>query len=300
MVPRLLLLGLLGGCKAEDPVDPCADALVPMVLVPAGTFIMGVPEDEVGVSDRELREQHQHEVTLTRDLCIGATELTQAQYSELAGGNPSHHSDCTDCPVEDLSWIEAVELANLASDAAGLDRCMACDEEDCWPLDDDPYSCRGYRLPSQAEWQYSARGGIEERAFPNGGGLVPGTAETDCEGQLELDNGLILDDFAWYCGNGTETHPVGQLARNGYGLYDTSGNVGEFCADDYEEFPLSAQVDPWVDLEIRTSKAVSGGGAYPSGPTAMRISFINVTDWWRSSKAVGLRLAVSADALEER
>jgi formylglycine-generating enzyme required for sulfatase activity len=260
-----------------DPECSAYPACVPAGFgwLPSGTFIRGSPVGEIGRNNWEV----QHEVTLTRSFYIGIHEVTQAEFESTMGWNPSWFSDsnpfasyppCPDCPVESVSWFDALAFANLRSLLDGLEHCydfsnIMCDDGtlvgsdylSCmsWSkggIDDatvdlhgaaTPYDCEGYRLPTGAEGEYAARAG-STTAFPNGGNLVAGTA-LGCPSPLTLDNGETLDSIAWFCGNsGSRTHPVGSLPPNPWGLYDTSGNVSEWNWDWHGVYPTSPVVDP--------------------------------------------------------
>jgi formylglycine-generating enzyme required for sulfatase activity len=150
------------------------------VWIPPGTFKMGCSP---GDSECEANEKPAHRVTITKGFWIGQTEVTQAAYERVTKGNQSYFKGAS-LPVETISWDEAGAY------------CKAV----------------GMRLPTEAEWEYAARGG--NQAAPYG----------------------ALDAVAWYSGNsGSTTHEVGQKQANGYGLYDTLGNVWEWVADWFDE-----------------------------------------------------------------
>jgi len=162
-----------------------------MVFVEGGTFQMG---SNSGDSD----EKPVHTVTV-KGFWISKYEVTQAEYSRVMGTNPSYFK-CDDCPVENVSWEDAVEYARRV----------------------------GGRLPTEAEWEYAARGGTQSRGYRYSGS----------------NN---LDEIGWYNNNsGSKTHPVGQKQPNELGLYDMSGNVWEWCEDWYssEYYQNSPQVEP--------------------------------------------------------
>ncbi len=256
MKPSLPLLILLMGvaCGQEDPDDSTPDTTETAVdecgveldfaRLEAGTFTMGSLETEPGRNDDELA----HEVTLTNAFYMGTTEVTQAAFRDLMGYDNSNNPECKRCPVDEVSWNEAAYFANLMSDCLDLQRCYICTgdlpDADCKLKGsfESPYKCRGFRLPTEAEFEYAARAGTTA-SFSNGGNLNDGN-EDMCEGNLPLDNGSLVDDFAWYCGNATTTQPVGEKEPNPWGLHEMHGSVWEWCEDIYTDYPEKPMTDP--------------------------------------------------------
>jgi formylglycine-generating enzyme required for sulfatase activity len=147
--------------------------------------------------------------------------------------------------VERVNWHEAAAYCNAVSTSAGRPLCYSCSgsgsETDCLPSASyaTPYDCPGYRLPTEAEWEYAARAG-DTRATYNG----------DLAADLSLceEPNAVLDPIAWFCGNsGGMSHAVGTRTANAWGLYDMLGNVWEFCHDwwDTAGYPPGAATDPW-------------------------------------------------------
>jgi len=242
-----------GACVA--PPTTCPEGYV---RVEAGTFTMGSPESE------ELREagEAQHSVTLTRPFCLKATEVTQAEFEAVTGYDNSAADSCGEtCPAEKVRWMEATAYCNQLSRSQGLPECYTCTGtiEDltlkCVPSGD-PYACLGYRLPTEAEWEYAARAGTTTAIPPGELGLV---------GFCEATG---LDGYGWYCGNAASgPKPVAQKAANAWGLYDMAGNVSEWCHDELGEYPTGAVTDPLGDGD---GERVLRGGGYDSNPEACR------------------------------
>ena len=134
-------------------------------------------------------------------------QVTQALYEEVMGTNPSHFNG-PQRPVEQVSWEDGIAFCNALSIREGLQPAYNGTDNNCTLI----AGANGYRLPFEAEWEWAARGG-EDYVYAGSNNI---------------------DDVAWYSENsGGETHPVGQKLPNGYGLYDMTGNVWEWCADDY-------------------------------------------------------------------
>ena len=244
------------------------------VLVPAGRFMMGDPADP----DEESRHRP-HEVTLTRDFHIQTTEVTQAQFLEVMGYNPSSFTKCGgSCPVETVSWHEAATYANRLSERVGTKACYTCTGKlpSVTCMRAEGYSsrseCPGYRLPTQAEWERAARAGTR------------GPLYTGDLAELEPYHAPTLDPIAWYAGNSMvnddkaprcprlqglgpvkqercSTHPVGELCANPWSLRDMLGNVAEWCDDSYEVGALvGSKNNPSGFLGGEEHHDVRGGG----------------------------------------
>jgi len=257
------------GCFTWSAEQACADAEVctgagqctPGVarcpigfkIITAGAFLMGSPDDEVGHGDDEV----QHEVALTRDFCMAATEVTQADFQRLMGYQPAAHGNCgPSCPVEQVSWHEAAAYCNALSVEASAPLCYQCNgggaDVTCSASSGSPYDCAGFRLPTEAEWEYAARAG-SSAALSNGPLLQSGCSPLD----------VNLDAIGWYCGNTQPagTQPVGQKAANAWGLYDMAGNVWEWCHDWHAPYASTGGVDPWGPA-VGGNKVARGGSAY--------------------------------------
>ena len=225
------------------------------IPIPGGTFQMGSPSSEICRDSDET----QHQVTLRHKFEILSTEVTQAQFSALMGYSPSDFSSCGGtCPVERVNWYEAAAYANALSAQAGKAKCYACTgsgssvtcSEATAYAGQKVYICPGYRLPTEAEWEFAYRAG-STTAFYNGG-------ITSCSG-----TDPNLEKIGWYGKNSNQkTHPVGQKTPNAWGLYDMAGNVWEWCHDRYGTYPSSSVTDP-----VGTTGSVRGlrGGGWGNG-----------------------------------
>ena len=204
-----------------------------MRYIPAGSFTMG--------SGRGGNESPQRTVQLSKGFWMLETEVTQGQYKALIGSNPSHFQDCDLCPVEMVSWHEARDFANKLSKAQGLSACTDTDSS--------IFQCQGWRLPTEAEWEYAARAGTTGLRYGN------------------------LHDIAWHSGNshGTTRSVRGKLP-NAWGLYDMIGNVWEWVLDNPSTYPNSAQTNPLTTPvgDVGVIRSGSWGNAHPDHHSARR------------------------------
>jgi len=203
-----------------------------MALVPAGEFVMG---DDLGEDD-ERPARHVRVGAFYMDVC----EVTQRSFETMLGRNPSK-SPGPDKPVERVSWFAAVQYCNMRSSREGLKPCydlktFACD-----------FTADGYRLPTEAEWEYACRAGSTSRwSF----GDAPGD----------------LARHGWFKANsGKTTHPVGQKLPNAFGLCDMHGNVAEWCNDFYGEHYESGATSEDPHGPATGSQRVLRGGSFATG-----------------------------------
>lgn len=259
-----------------------------LVLIPEGTFQMGSPPNEKG----SLDDERQHEVTLTRDYYLGAFEVTQSQYEKVMGKNPSFFQgknieqripakinpetgrtieeakifpvDSANHPAEGVSWDDAVEFCKRLS-----------------ALPDEKTAGRVYRLPTEAEWEYACRAG-SKTAF--------------CFG----DEPDLLKEYAWFSDiSDSKTHPVGEKKPNVWGLYDMHGNVLEWCADIYSEYPKVAVKDPAGSFE-RSNLRVTRGGYRGSGAIDCRSASRKRSPSGYRFSGLGFRVALSSTEITKK
>jgi cysteine-rich repeat protein len=238
--------GCGASCRVEDGFTCLGEAPstclpVTFAALPAGTFLMGSPAGELGRRSNEA----QRSVALTRGFEIQTTEVTRREFRIVMGYDPSlEPTGGDDHPVDHVTWHEAAAFTNALSDLAGLERCYDCAGAAQGVVctqgpQATPYDCAGYRLPTEAEWEYAARAGAPEATY-NGEILHTGCSPVD----------PTLDPIAFYCGNADDQlHPVASKLPNAWGLYDLLGNAFEWVHD-WDRRPTSppppaVEEDPW-------------------------------------------------------
>jgi len=272
-----------GDCDDSDPNSAVAGLGVVtqggvFVSICAGTFEMGCTPGQTWCGT----DEPMHTVTLTRGFWMGETEVTQEQWQSVMGSNTAHHSPngsgptCgLDCPMETVTWVDALLFANALSTAEGLAECYTVNGNTATVNgpSGSVYDCEGYRLPTEAEWEYAARAGTD----------------------LVFAGSNTIGDVAWYTDNSSAvTHPVATKSPNAWGLYDMSGNVTEWVWDQYSETYYS--VSPATDPQGPTNSAsrVIRGGNFSRPYTWARVAFRqDISPGFRST-SYGFRLARTA------
>ena len=234
---------------------PVKDGIsIEMVKVEAGTFMMGATKEMRDPNVSLLNEEPVHQVTLTNDYYIGKYEVTQALWQAVMGSNPSKYKG-DNLPVEMVSWNDCKEFISKLNSMTG----------------------RKFRLPTEAEWEYAARGGKKSRGY-------------------QYSGSNNISDVAWYsgnCGNISviNTHPVGKKQANELGIYDMTGNVWEWCQDMYGYYSLSTQKNPTGSTG--GNKRVTRGGSWFNTRESCRTSDRVDSSPDRHFEGLGLRLALS-------
>jgi formylglycine-generating enzyme required for sulfatase activity/serine/threonine protein kinase len=230
-----------------------------MVPIDAGTFMMGASDRYAQADDRE---RPRHKVTLTQDFLMGKYPVTQELWESVMGSNPSKFKGVKR-PVERISWFSAIEFCNKLSELEGFQpvyivnaRHVVCN-----------WKAKGYRLPTEAEWEYAARA-VQTYIYAGGNNV---------------------DKVAWYNDNsGGETHPVCQKHPNHLGLYDMSGNVWEWVWDWYGDYSSLPTVDPQGPTS--GSSRVLRGGSWIDFAQFVRVSTRGYNDPTYRRNSLGLRL----------
>ena len=258
---------LLKGRWGDEPlIEPVTETFTvngvtfTMVAVEGGTFTMGATAEQG--SDAESNEKPAHQVTLS-SYCIGQTEVTQALWQAVMGSNPSYcnggnYGTNLLRPVEKVSWNDCQTFITKLNQMTG----------------------KTFRLPTEAEWEFAARGGKLSQGY-------------------KYADSNTIGDVAWYYGNSYAlgssnpdygTHTVGTKSPNELGLYDMSGNVLEWCQDWYDSYSSNAQTNPTGPTS--GSGRVYRGGSWGDNAWNCRVSNRNRYTPTSTGSGLGLRLAL--------
>ncbi len=291
---EFVLLGPRRRWHTESAID------MKLRYVPAGTFMMGSPASEEGRHSDEA----QHEVKIDRPFWIGTKEITRAQWQRLlkeGESDPSLFKHCLDCPVETVNWFEALKLANRLSKAAGLEQCYSLDQCDGRRLGEDmectvvewiDLECPGYRLPTEAEWEYAARAGAQTSPVDGPSleriGWHLGNSDVSLPGGMPCAYTRGTPSRDDRCG----TQQVGGKEANPWGLYDVTGNVWEWTWSAYDRDPMAADKDSRVP-DIHHQRVIRGC-SWQSQALDCRLARRNQDATGNRAPFIGLRLVRNA------
>ena len=255
---------IIEGSKKVDFTEIVDGYKFDMVFVQGGTFTMGCT-DEQG-SDCDSDEKPAHQVTLS-DYYIGKYEVTQGLWKKVMGSNPSKFKNCgDDCPVESVSWNDCQEFISKLNQLTG----------------------KRFRLPTEAEWEYAARGGSKASYQTKyaGSNALGEVAWNDENSDVNYLGGFEEN------GRKLGTHTVGTKKPNALGIYDMSGNVWEWCNDWYGDYSSGGVMNP-KGASTGSYRVIRGGGWYNDG-YSYRVSRRIYYDPSSSSYYFGIRLVFSS------
>lgn len=223
-----------------------------MIPVKGGTFTMGSPTTEMG---RGTNEGPQHEVTISRDYYIGEAQVTQALWIAVMGVNPAKNKGDMNLPVENVTWNDCQAFITKLNELTG----------------------KKFRLPTEAEWEFAARGGTLSKGY-----MFPGTSSPQQGGKPK--------EYIWYTSNSNgTTQSVAQKLPNELGIYDMGGNVFEWVSDFYKAYSSEPVTDPTGPAS--GSMHVYRGGAYNRPVNECRCAYRYMGVQTFKAGHVGLRLA---------
>lgn len=248
-----ILSGDLPTATGLDKVFSVNGIPVTMILVKGGSFNMGFTQDQILPQFDDKTGDPVHAVTV-KDFYLAETPVTQKLWKSVMGNNPSKHLG-DELPVENISWFDAHRFVMRLNELTG----------------------RSFRLPTEEEWEYAARGGL-------------------MSGNHRFSGSDDLDEVAWYNGNGDHvTHPVKEKKANELGLYDMTGNVKEWCNELYLNY--SNTKDYWDEsLVVNVSIHPRRGGGFSQDPDECQNAFRDLWPADLRNDDCGLRLAMSTNS----
>lgn len=258
------------------------------ILLEGGTFSMGSPAEERQRQEDETR----HEVTVG-SFYMNPYEVTQEEYEAVMGENPSFFSG-ENLPVENVTWYNAIAYCNRLSENCGLTPVYTVEDNTVsWDR-----SANGYRLPTEAEWEYAARGGTDtiyhfgnqvHSDYANFEGSYPYLIE---ENYVSHQNPEVVTSQ-----NRGTTIAVNELAPNAFGLYHMHGNVAEWCFDYYGEYDVENNVNPTGAAS--GSLRVNRGGGYNDFGKHLRSAYRSATNPVDADQNLGFRICRNAEIMDE-
>lgn len=219
-----------------------------LMQVKAGKFIIGATTEMKNVTPFE--EEPAHDVTLTKDYYLGVTEVTQELWEAVMGSNPSAIKD-PKMPVINVSWDDCQTFIKKLNELTG----------------------KKFRLPTEAEWEYAARGGSKSN-------------------RLQYSGSIYVERVAWYKSNSDgNLHQAGTMDINELGFHDLSGNVWEWCQDGHIKYPSEPQTDPCAEADSTEVYVIRGGG-WNSRPSDCRYTSRSGYERKANNADIGFRLAL--------
>ena len=234
----------------EKTLSPVIQNLIAnMVYVEGGTFTMGATSEQG--SDANSDEKPSHSVCLS-SFSIGRYEVTQEEWEAVMDNNCSRFRGAKR-PVENVSWDDCQSFIRKLNTMTGMD----------------------FRLPTEAEWEFAARGGNKSKGYKYAGSNT-------------------LSDVAWFNDMENREQPVKGKAPNELGIYDMSGNVDEYCADDIARYSKESQTNPLIDVEDSEGQVIRGGSFADDDGKTCRVSSRSFTNGYVFG-SVGFRIAMTAE-----
>ena len=303
LIKNLFLVVIFAGLLFQDAIlaSPeekqlilASDTVINLIAIPSGKFVMGA---ESPLPD----EWPAHKVKLSKPLLVASTPVTQAQYYAIMGENPSFYKVLNDSgellsgnhPVESISWYEALNYCNALSLKFGYDTCYSSADGNQIIAEGQKVifdtSANGFRLPTEAEWEYLCRAGTNTAFFWG-----------------DSDDISVARQFSWFsCDwlttdevneddiskNPESTQPVGKLLPNNFGLFDMCGNVAEMCWDVWQKSYVRNEVTDPINSSDSIARVIRGG-SWATGLTALRSSgrFLFIPRKSNANSSVGFRI----------
>jgi sulfatase modifying factor 1 len=264
----------------SNPIDQRSvkDVGFNMIFCPSGSFDMGLD-----IRDH-LSQTPKHQVHFSNGFWIAETQVTQALWQAVMGWNYSDHQSSQKLPVENVTWFDCIQFCNLLSKLEGFQPCFKLQKIQKDHLNiisanvEWLKNANGYRLPTEAEWEYAAKAGMD----------------------LIYSGSNHLGKVGWFYRNTLNTREVKSKKANAWGLYDMTGNVDEWCMDQYDDTAYQHKNRPIENPVVWQNKDCSRvlrGGACWYGAERCRVSERHHNEAWFATNLQGFRLARSIDAL---